>query len=208
MAKRTILIIVALLVLLALLFWYQQANKDNDANASVIQTVSVFNKTKNADATTIPANAGDELVYTLNVQNTSDEVISSYVVETNIADASELATLTDAQGANYNAGTNSLTWTPLDIPGNGSIERQFTVRVKDTLPAESDLLISVRYDNEVLVNVTRTAVVTPIPKPTPSPTPSPFTAPRTGPSVWFAFILAIAFTAGIVLYKASKSIKV
>jgi hypothetical protein len=104
-----------------------------------------------------------------------------------------------------------LMWTPLDIPGQGSIEKQFTVRIKDTLPEGSDLLMSVSYNNEVIVSVAKSVTVTP-PPPAPQPTPAvsqpPYKAPTTGPSAWFAFMLAMAFTAGVILYRTSKRISV
>lgn len=216
MARKTIVTVVVLLALLGLLYWYQ-SSRDNDATAGQTElSTTVFNRTKNADAQTVTANPRDELVYTLNVRNTSDETVSGYVVETSIDDISELATLIDAQGANYNASTNSLMWTPLDIPANGSIEKQFTVRVKESLPSDSDLMMTVTYGNESLVSVSReTVAVTPTPSQTPAPTPSqtpavtpPYKAPTSGPSAWFAFLLAIAFTAGVILYKTAKSISV
>jgi hypothetical protein len=206
MARRTLITIVILLVVAALIFWYQQSRKDEDVAEDVTQSISAFNRTKNVDATTVTAAPNDELVYSLKVQNDTDEIISSYVVDTNIEDISELATLIDAQGANYNASTNSLTWTPQDIPANGAIERQFTVRVKENLPSDSDLLISARYNNEVLVSVGRGGVAV-TPSPSPTPVAPPYKAPTTGPSAWFAFLLAIAFTAGIVLYRAAKNIQ-
>jgi hypothetical protein len=209
MARKTIITVVALLALLGLLYWFQQTRENDDNTADTELSVSVFNRTKNADAIGVTASPKDELVYTLSVRNTSDDTISGYVVETNIDDVSELATLIDAQGANYNASTNSLMWTPLDIPAEGSIEKQFTVRVKDTVPSDSDYMISVTYGNEALVAVAKPGEVAATPTPTPTKTPAPaptYQAPTTGPSAWFAFLLAMMFTAGVILYRASKKI--
>jgi hypothetical protein len=204
MARKTIITIVVLLAVLGLIYWFQQSRDDDNNAGATEQSISVFNRTKNADGTSVTANPKDELVYTLTARNTSDETVTGYVIETNIDDISELATLIDAQGANYNASTNSLMWTPLDIPANGSIEKQFTVRVKDNLPAESDFLMSSSYNNEVIVAVARAVAVTPTPAP--ALTPVPYVAPTTGPSAWFAFLLAIGFTIGIVLYRTAKNI--
>ncbi|MBX4187917.1 MAG: DUF11 domain-containing protein [Candidatus Doudnabacteria bacterium] len=209
MARKTIITVVVLLALLGLLYWYQASREDDNTAEQTELSTSVFNKTKNVDAETVTATPKDELVYTLTVRNTSDETVSGYVVETSIDDISQLATLIDAQGANYNASTNSLMWTPLDIPSNGSIEKQFTVRVKDSLPADSDLIMTVTYGDEAIVAVAREAAVAPTPAPVPSGTPAPnppYKAPTTGPSAWFAFLLAIAFTVGVVLYRTAKSI--
>lgn len=212
MAKKTIITAIVLIGVLALLFWYQESRKDDDVSDKTQLSISVFNQTKNADGSTVNAAPKDVLVYTLSVQNTSDDTISSYVVETSIDDISELATLTDAAGANYNATTNALMWTPLDIPANGSIEKTFTVRVKDTLPTDSDFVMTTSFGGEVAVNVANEVAVTPTPTPTPNqtpaPTPSPYKAPTTGPSAWFALLLAIMFTGGILMYRAGKKINV
>jgi hypothetical protein len=195
---------------LGLLYWYQQTRNDGDASEDTQLSISVFNQTKNQDGASVSANPADLLTYTLTVQNTSDDTLAGYVVETSIDDISELATLTDAAGANFNAATNALMWTPLDIPGQGSIQKQFTVRVKDSLPTDSDFVMTASFGGEVATTVSNTPVATPnTPARTPAPTPvSPsYQAPTTGPSFWFAFLLAIAFTAGIVLYRAAKSIQ-
>lgn len=212
MARRTILTILVLIVAIAGLVWFFQSRDDDDASEDTNLSLSVFNQTKNTEGSAVNATPKDVLVYTLNVENTSDDVISGYVVETNIDDISELATLTDAAGANYNASTNSLMWTPIDVPANGSVQKTFTVRVKDTLPTDSDFIMTTAFGGEVDVNVSSTAVVvapTPTPAPNLTPTPLPsYQAPTTGPSVWFAFMLAITFTVGILLYRAAKRINV
>lgn len=212
MARRTILSILVLVVAIAVIVWFAAFRNEDDASENTELSVSVFNQTKNAEGTSVDANPKDVLVYTLNVANTSDDVISGYVVETNIDDLSELATLTEAAGANYNASTNSLMWTPIDVPANSSIQKTFTVSVKDTLPTDSDFVMSTAFGNEANVNVKQVAAVTPAPTPTPvavNPGSNPsYQAPTTGPSVWFAFMLAMTFTAGIVLYRAAKRINV
>jgi hypothetical protein len=214
MAKKTIITAIVLIAVLALAFWYQQSRKDDDVSDKTQLSISVFNQTKNADGSTVDAAPKDVLVYTLSVQNTSEDTISGYVVETSIDDISELATLTDAAGANYNATTNALMWTPLDIEPSGSIEKTFTVRVKDTLPTDSDFVMTTSFGGEVAVNVSNQVAVaptpapTPTPNPTPAPTPSPYQAPTTGPSAWFAALLAIMFTIGILMYRAGKKMNV
>jgi hypothetical protein len=206
MARKTIITIIALIAVLGILYWIQQSRDNDDASASTVQSVSAYNQTKNADATTVSANPNDVLVYTLTVRNTSDDVVSGYVVETNIEDISELATLTDAQGANYNENTKSLLWTPLDIPANGEIQKTFSVKVKDSLPTDSDLIMTTTYNNEVIVSVAKSQVAgsnNPGPVPTPK---APYKAPTSGPSTWFAVLLALTFTMGIIMYRAGKKI--
>jgi hypothetical protein len=206
MARKTIITVLVLAVALALLYWYQQSRDDAGNGDAAALGISVFNQTKNQDALAVTANPQDVLVYTLTVENPTDEAISGYVVETSIDDLSELATLTDAAGANYNAATNALMWTPLDVPAEDTIQKQFSVRIKDSLPADSDLLMTASFGNEIAVTVSNGTTAAPVPTPNPGVTPS-YEAPTTGPSLWFAVLLALSFTTGIVLYRAAKSIK-
>lgn len=214
MAKKIIIAVAVVAVIGALVFWYQDSQKNDDVDGRTQLSLTVFNQTKNADGATVTAAPQDVLVYTLTARNTSDDTISGYVVETNIDDISQLATLTDAAGANYNASTNSLMWTPLDIPANDQIEKTFTVRIKETLPSDSDMMMSATFGNETLVAVSTEATPAPTPTPTPTQTASnggqtpPYQAPTTGPSAWFAFVLAILFTGGIVMYRLGKRINV
>lgn len=207
--KKIILTIVLLLAVGTLVFWYfENRSNDSDVSENTVLSTTVYNQTKSADAVTVTANPNDVIVYTLTVSNTSEDVIPGYVVETNIGDLSELANLTDAAGANYNANTNSLMWTPLDIPAEGSITKEFTVRVKENLPAGSDLLMTLSFNNEVAVAVAPAQVAgnanpTPTPNPTPGPSPS-YAAPTTGPSLWFAILLGLVFTVGLLLYRTAR----
>ncbi len=208
MAKKTIATVIVLLLILGGLYWYQQSKKDSNDSTDVDLSVSVYNQTKNADGAAVTASPKDSLVYTLHVENNTNKDIKDYVVETSIDDISQQATLIDAQGASFDAGNNSIMWTPLDVPANGSIEKQFTVRVKDTLSEDSDLVMTVSFGNELAVSTVRTASPSTNPGPTPVPVVAkpPYKAPVSGPSAWFAFLLAISFTAGIVLYRTAKRI--
>ncbi|MGE5392993.1 MAG: hypothetical protein ACM3NH_04590 [Candidatus Saccharibacteria bacterium] len=210
---KRILIIVAVIIVvgaaIALAVWQSNKNKDNQA-ADTVMAITAFNQTKNADATAAPASPKDNIVYTLTVENKGDKVASGYVVEVNIEDISQLATLIDASGANYNSANNSLIWTPIDIPSKGSIEKKFTVRVKDPLPANTDSVMTAKFNNEVSVQVKpgQTAAQTPAQQPTqtkPTPTkPAPtvagnsYRAPKTGPGLLLVVAVASGLTAAAV----------
>ncbi|HEV8601050.1 MAG TPA: hypothetical protein VGQ87_00430 [Patescibacteria group bacterium] len=223
MTRRTAIILVVLLAVLGLIFLWQYYHNKNKTNQTAISSVTAFNQTKNSDATVVSATPGDIVVFALNAENQNDKVIPGYVIEVNISDVNELATLTDAEGANYNSATNSLIWTPLDIPAKDSIQKKFTVKVKDAFPADSDLVMKVRFNNEVAVSVLRGKPVTEVPatiQPGPGSSPGDtnnssgsntgktagksYVSPKTGPSSDLSFILALVSTAGIFTFRLKK----
>ncbi len=200
MRNRTIVVII-LLVAIALIIWAVQYNRNKDKNNSTNPnlSVSVQNQIQNADGVTTSAHPKDKLVYTLTAENPSDKVIEGYVIEVGIGDVTKVATLTDAQGANYSSGSNSLVWTPLDIPANGQIQKQFTVQVKDTLPAAvTDRVAKVSYNNQVVTNL---ATGTATPRSGTTGSGVSYQAPKTGIPGWVSFYLASFITFGVFLFR-------
>jgi hypothetical protein len=213
---RALVIIIIILVLAGGGYWIWKANDDKNEEQEIVTSLAAFNQTKNADATTVNAATRDVIVYTLTVENKSDTVKEGYVVEANITDITEAATLIDAQGANYNSTNNSLVWTPLDVPAKGSFDKKFTVRIKDSLPAGADYVMSAKFNNELNINIDRGVAAAPTPTPTPqpspnptpapAPTPSPYKAPSTGPSPMVIVVIALAFTAGVLLFRKARKL--
>jgi hypothetical protein len=218
---RIIAILVIIAVVAGAAYWFWRVNRDTaDVEERITREVSAFNQSKDEDAELVTASPKDVIVYTLSVQNDSDETIEGYEVEVVIDDITEVATLIDASGANYNAANNSLVWTPLDIPGNGSIEKSFTVRIKDTIPPDSDLVMSVVFGNEAEIRIARPTAVTPAPspaQPAPAPAPAPipapstpeppYRAPQTGLSEWLVVSAALILTAFVYSVRRFKLLK-
>src|SRR3989344_7774847 len=123
MTNRIIVTVVFLLVILGLVFWWQE--KKTEPQKEAISYVSVYNQTSNQDAAQV--SPGDTLVLNFTVENPNDEVLEGYVVEANILDVQEAANLLDAEGGHYNPATGSLLWTPLNIPAKGSITKKVKV---------------------------------------------------------------------------------
>ena len=197
-------LVILLLVIAGIVFAVYHNKNKNNSTVNPNLSVSVVNQTQNADGAKVTAHPKDTLVYTLTAENPSSDVISGYVLEVGIGGVTNAATLIDAQGANYNSADNSLIWTPLDIPSNGSISKQFTVRVKDALPANSaDLQLKVTFNNSV---VTDLGAVNPPKTPASRPgtigsTGTSYTAPKTGIPGWISFYLACFVTFGVLLFR-------
>ena len=206
MSKRTLIGLLVLLLILGAVIWLtRHKNNDNDQASTPLLSVYAYNKTKNIPAQQAEAVPNDEIVYTLSVENQSDKVISGYIVEANISEISDKSTLIDASGASYNSATSSLVWTPLDIPANNQIQKQFTVRVNPVV-AGADKVMRIKFDNEVTVAI-GPAVVAGINTNSDAITP-PYKAPTSGPADNLALWLAGLATVGFVVIKKYRLIKV
>jgi hypothetical protein len=208
MTRNRIIGLVVLLLAIAGIVWavYYNTHKNDNNSSNPILSVSVANTTQNVDGTTSAAHPGDVLVYTLNAENPTDNVMSGYVMEVSIADVTAAATLTDAQQANYNSANNSLIWTPLDIPANGAIQKQFTVKVKDTLPADVNArTLKVTFNNEVVTTLSTSTVASGRPGTVGSGNGG-YKAPETGIPGWISFYLAAFITFGVLLFRIAHKL--
>ena len=104
-------------------------------NIDCVTRKTAINNTQNgADATTVTANAGDVITYTLHIVNTTP---NSDTVDINdfINDVLEYADLTDVGGGNFNPDNQLLSWTNVPLKTGERTERSFTVTVKNPIPA-------------------------------------------------------------------------
>lgn len=120
------------------------------------QSKSVVNTT-NPGATTEanPAKAGDKLVYTLSVKNEGTRSIPGFVIQDDINDILQYATLTNAD-ADSNSYVGSVTsgvikWTARDISVGATLTEKFEVTVKpvSSWPVGGDFKLSNVYGNSV-----------------------------------------------------------
>mgnify|MGYP001578363186 CR=1 FL=1 len=155
---------------------------------------TAFNLTKGADATTVSADPGDIIVYTLYYLNTGQTMITGAVIEDNIHDVLELAEIVNQGGA---LAVNSvIRWEPITVIAGSEVSRSFQVRVRavSLFPATSDLVMVNTYGNEIRVTVRRPQV-------------AGITPARTGPAEWLAASLAGLVTAGYWVYRRKLKVE-
>src|SRR5258708_1368034 len=207
MSRRTLiaLIVVVVVVVAGGIIWL--VNRKDKATPTPVLSISALNQTKNKSATETAANAQDVIVYTLTAENQDNQVISGYILETNISEISDKSSLTEAPGAAYNAGTNSLVWTPLDIPAHGSISKKFTVKVNPLPAGSTNSVMKIKFNNELSVSIAQPQVAATSTITTPGRT-VPYKPPKTGPSEWVPILFALLSSAGFVVLKKYKFIKI
>ncbi len=203
MSRRTLISLILLILVIGAIVWFA-VSRDNEAPTPLL-SVSATNQTKNKPATDQPANPQDVIVYTLTAENQTEEVIPGYIMEVNISEITDKASLVDASGAAYNSATNSLVWTPLDIPANESITKTFSVKV-NSLPANtSNSVLKVKFNNELAIDVS-TPQVSGSNHPV-QPT-TPLTAPKSGASEWIPVLLAIISTFAFLAVRKYRFAKI
>lgn len=155
MTKRSFIVLIALLAVLGLVIWTVSRNDktNQQAGSTPLLSVYAFNQTKNVAATQTAAAPGDIIIYTMSAENQTDKVVPGFIVEANIAEVTDKSTLIDATGASFNSATNSLVWTPIDIPPKGLIQKQFSVRVNPVSSASANTVMKINFNNELVISV-------------------------------------------------------
>jgi len=162
-------------------------------NINLVLSKKAFNVTRNVDATTVVAQSGDIIRYTLTVQNTGNATATNYVFQDNIADVLQLSQLQDFPGASFDLLYN-LVWPSMSIPANSTVEKTFTVKVNSTHPAGTDNIMTNTFGNTVNVQVNKGVVA------------GAYVAPKTGAGMNAVIALTIITMLGFVGYRQRESI--
>lgn len=115
------------------------------------------------NATSVKANGGDIIVYTITAKN-SGKTTGTVKLSDNLTDTLEYATLTDNGGGSFNKDTKILSWGDVSIKAGATTSRTFVVTVDNPVPAMAqnqgtptsyDCVMSnvVRQDGEGVINI-------------------------------------------------------
>lgn len=125
---------------------------------------NITQQIQNANGTT--ANPGDTIEYTLSVTNRSKLARQGFVIEENIEDVLEYADIIDASGATFTENpVKMLTWQPVDIAPNETVNRTILVKITSTIPStpastsdplSNDLKLVNVYGDTVQINLPQT----------------------------------------------------
>lgn len=175
----------------------QVSTRQDDADIVVqIQTTSsfslrktAFNLTKGVDATSVAADPGDIITYTLYYRNTGNTTITDAIIQDDIRDILELAQMTNTGSAVVDVGI--LKYQPVTVQAGVEVAKTFQVQIRPAadFPPISDLVMVNTYGNEVRIPVRRPQVLGII---------SP---PRTGAGEWLTVSLASFVTLSYWLFK-------
>ncbi len=137
--------------------WYNDAA----CTPETVQSKEGKNLTQNNDASTVVAQAGDRIEYTIYVENVG-EVPATAPLSEELSDVMEYATLQDNGGGAYNAETHTLAWQNVTLQPGEKASRTFVVKVNDQIattaqgqsdPGSFDCIMTNAFGNTVNVKV-------------------------------------------------------
>jgi len=148
-----------------------QIDKPINPVARIVTDKRVSNMTTNIeDANNSTASASDVLKYTLVIANTGDAPATNLELKgeysESISDVLEYADLVEKGDAIFNENTQTLSWPAVTITAGGKVEKVFTVKVKNPIPATPisssnplsfDYSMRNKYGREVVVNLNKPA---------------------------------------------------
>jgi uncharacterized repeat protein (TIGR01451 family) len=111
-----------------------QATSSSDTIECLHSSKTASNQTAhiaNADGTT--AHAGDIINYTLSSKNTGNVTVKKFVIQENMSDVLEYATITNLHGGKISSD-NIVSWPAQDITPGQTATEQITIKVKDPIP--------------------------------------------------------------------------
>lgn len=159
----------------------------------------------NANGTT--AQAGDVIKYTLKVKNKEKATIKNFVVQENLSDVLVYADLQNPNGGSLSKN-NVLSWHAVNIKPGRTIEKQFTVQIKNPIPQNAPNQADPQQYDMIMTNVYGNAVNIKLPlSPTQVTVQTVQTLPNTGPGsgllIGFGVTLVIGyfFARSRLLYK-------
>jgi uncharacterized repeat protein (TIGR01451 family) len=86
-----------------------------------------------ANANGTMAKPGDQITYTLTIHNSSDTAVSKVIMQEDLYDVLQYAKVVSLSGGTIDKA-GQVTWSPVNVPAQGSVQKTIVVRVKDTLP--------------------------------------------------------------------------
>jgi hypothetical protein len=113
----------------------ETGSTDASCQPDIMLSKSGVNNTQNnADATTVKANGGDTITFTLRADNAGKTAGITDMTDS-LTDTLEYADLVDNGGGTFDQNAGTLSWGKVSVPAGGSITRTFTVRVKNPIPS-------------------------------------------------------------------------
>jgi uncharacterized repeat protein (TIGR01451 family) len=132
------------------------------APAKIVQSKTATNVTQgNITATTVPAQAGDKISYTITVKNTGGTAKAT-TLEDHLGDVLEYSTLIDKGGGTFDETKNILSWPQVNLAPDASETRTFAVQLAAVIPSTPTGQSDPSSYNCLLENVFGNDIVIPV----------------------------------------------
>ncbi len=162
---------------------------NNSGSAKITLSKRAHNDTKNSDATSVNADRGNYITYTLTTKNTGNSTKNNYVISDDLSDILALADVVDLNGGKLSG--NTLTFPSVDIKAGQTVTKTFRVQVKTSLAPSISYQLRNTYGNTVVITV---------------PGKQIYEAPKTGSASTSAAVFAGLLTGVAVAVRRGKDI--
>lgn len=179
----------------------EASQNPNDILNCLTYDKAAANITQNiTDANNTTAKPGDTIQYTLTVKNGGKASAKKFIVKENIADVLIYSDVVNLNGGSLNRDTGDLTYPAMTITAGAQIEKIFTVKIKDPLPATVvgnndptayDNKLTNVYGDTVNINVNQPVAVT-----------ATATLPNTGPGLGVVLMSIMAVMVGYFYFRS------
>ncbi len=156
---------------------------------NITQSKRAYNDTKKVDATSVHADRGNVITFTLTTTNTGSADYNNYVIRDDLSGVLPLAEIIDLGGGRLDG--NTLVFPAVDIDRGETVTKTFKVRVKSSLAPTLSYQIKNTYGNTVTITIPGNIV---------------YEAPKTGAAATSAAVFAGLLTAGAVVVRRGKDI--
>ncbi len=162
---------------------------NNPGTPKIVLSKTAYNNTKNVDATSVNADRGNYITYTLTTTNTGSATKNNYVISDDLSGILALADIVDLNGGKLSG--NTISYPSVDIKAGQTVTKTFKVQVKTTLAPSISYQLRNTYGNTVVVTVPGKVI---------------YEAPKTGSAGTSAAVFAGLLTAGAVMVRRGKDI--
>ena len=135
---------------------------DESCTPNIVKSKTATNTSQGfVNALSVVANAGDQISYTITIENTglSPETVK---LDEHLGDILEYATLSDNGGGTLNESTKILSWSDVTLDPKGKQTRTFVVNVQNEIPSTAkgasdptsyDCIMSNVFGNSIDINI-------------------------------------------------------
>ncbi|CAN5199357.1 hypothetical protein BH09PAT3_BH09PAT3_3120 [soil metagenome] len=180
----------------------KDASSSENTLACIVEHKAASNVTQNVvDANGTTAQLNDVIVYTLFAENKGKADVKNFVMQENLSDVLDYATVVDLHGGKM-ADNGLVTWPSATIKPGTTLTHKITVRVKNPLPVNTPPAGDPNHFDHVMTNVYGNTVNINVPLPpgvSPVVTVSTTTSealPKTGPGESLVLAVALIIVVG------------
>ncbi len=142
------------------------AVSSTNAAACIVISKTASDPTQNwPDANNKTAQPGDTIIYTLYAKNGGKADVKGYVMQENLSDVLDYATVVDLHTGTINAVTGEVTWAATDIKAGATLSHQITVKVKNPIPSTPVSTSDPSHFDLAMVNVYGNSITIFVPGP-------------------------------------------